>query len=127
VMSFLNLVEGITEREPRGDIGQSGNRSPSRPERAPRQRGVHLDDRHPAFFGLTANWMLDQPVSTPTLRMMRRARRHTLVILVARESGSGCDRDAVAGVDAIGRVLERTDEDECQAQSPSLELESSSR
>ena len=63
--------------------------------------------------GLTANWMFEPPVSTPTLRMMQpRGVAHPLIFLVAERQ----DRrhgDAVAGVHAHRiDVLDRADDDE---------------
>jgi len=51
--------------------------------------------------GLTANWMFEPPVSTPTLRMINRHVAHRLIFAVGQRLGRGhCDR--IAGVHAIG-------------------------
>ena len=65
------------------------------------------------FAGLTANWMFDPPVSTPTRADdPPRGVAHPLVFLVA-ERQDRRHRDAVAGVDAHRiDVLDRADDDE---------------
>ena len=54
------------------------------------------------FFGSTANWMLDPPVSTPISRMIAIDASRMMLVLLVGEGLRGRHRDAVAGVDAHG-------------------------
>ena len=55
------------------------------------------------FSGLTPNWMLEPPVSTPTARMTAKLwSRMIYQEFLVRERLDGGDGDAVAGVDAHG-------------------------
>ena len=107
-----DLVEGVADRELGGDLRDREAGRLRRQRRRARHPRVHLDDDHAGRRrGLTANWMLQPPVSTPTARMTAmRDVAHVLVLAVGQRHRRR-DGDRVAGVHAHRvEVLDRADD-----------------
>ena len=63
-------------------------------------------------WGLTANWMFDPPVSTPTRRMQANASSRIAWYSTIRQGLRGSDGDRVTCVNPHGvEVLDRADDD----------------
>ncbi len=106
------LVEGVTDRQLGGDLGDRKARGLGRQRRRPAHPRIHLDDDQPSVLGIHRELHIGAAGIDPDLAQHRDAGvAHDLVFLVGQGLRRG-DGDRVAGVHAHRvEVFDRADDD----------------